>query len=140
MRTRNQLGEETPFQETNPRDYLEFPTDWPHATAILISQTNAAAATTLTRARAFNKKSPCARSIEERPAASGLQPAPRLTVVPVAPARIIPFAFAWTYDGAELHLLVSAIQRPFCVERNAIPDLLSWASGSNNARHNASSP
>jgi hypothetical protein len=46
------------------------------------------------------------------------------------------FAPAW----AELHPLVLAIQRPFRVEWNAIPDLLSRASGSNNARRNARSP
>ncbi len=31
-------------------------------------------------------------------------------------ACIIPFAFAWTCVGAELHLLVLAIRRPFRVE------------------------
>jgi hypothetical protein len=54
---------------------------------------------------------------------------------------IIPFAFAWMiYEGAELHPLVLPIQRPFRVEWNAIPDLLSWASDSNNTRRRARSP
>jgi hypothetical protein len=53
---------------------------------------------------------------------------------------IIPFAFAWTYEGAESHPLVLAIRRPFRVQWNAIPDLLSRASGSNNARRSARSP
>jgi hypothetical protein len=35
---------------------------------------------------------------------------------PSEAACIIPFAFAWTYEDAELHPLVLAIQRPFRVE------------------------
>ena len=55
-------------------------------------------------------------------------------------ARIIPFAFAWTYEDAELHPLVLAIRRPFRVECNAIPDPLSRPPCSNSARRNARSP
>jgi hypothetical protein len=37
----------------------------------------------------------------------------------------MPFAFAWTYGGAELCSPVLAIRRPFRVERDGIPDLMS---------------
>ena len=71
-------------------------------------------------------RKPFARVTDERP--------------PSEAACIIPFAFAWTYEGAELYPLVLAIQQPFRVEWNAIPDLLSWASGSNKTRRRARSP
>jgi hypothetical protein len=53
---------------------------------------------------------------------------------------IIPFAFACTYEGVELHPRVLAIRLPFRVERDAIPDLLSRSPCSNNIRRNARSP
>jgi hypothetical protein len=40
----------------------------------------------------------------------------------VEAACIIPFAFAWTYEGAELYPLILAIRRPFRVGWNATPD------------------
>ena len=48
-------------------------------------------------------------------------------------ACIIPFASACTYEGAELQPPVSAIRRPFRVERDAVPDL-SRSPRSNNIR------
>jgi hypothetical protein len=59
---------------------------------------------------------------------------------PSGAACIIPFAFACTYEGAELHPRVLAIRLPFRVERDAIPDLLSRSPCSNNIRRNARSP
>ena len=48
--------------------------------------------------------------------------------------------FAWTYEGVEQRPLVSAIQRPFRVECNAIPDPSSRLPRSNNARRIACNP
>jgi hypothetical protein len=59
---------------------------------------------------------------------------------PSGAACIIPFAFACTYEGAELHPRVLAIRRPFRVERDAIPDLLSRSPCSSNIRRNARNP
>jgi len=55
-------------------------------------------------------------------------------------ACIIPFAFVWTYEGAGLYPLILATRRPFRVEWNATPDLLSRLPCSNNARRNARNP
>jgi hypothetical protein len=70
-------------------------------------------------------RKPFARVTDERP--------------PSEAACIIPFAFAWTYEGAELNPPVLAIPGPFRVEGDAIPDLKSRPSYSNNTQRTARS-